>query len=77
MFGAFAAEGRPWLVPFTAQETTPQPRHFTRVSSVRACVCVCVSERAWQCCSLQSAFSGASPRGGGGAPAALQSLVFV
>ena len=46
MFGAFAAEGRPWLVPFTAQETTPQPRHFTRVSSVRACVCVCVCERA-------------------------------
>ena len=41
-----------------------------------ACACVCVSERAWQCYSLQSAFSGAAPRGGGGALAALQSLVF-
>ena len=42
MFGAFAAEGRPWLVPSTHRRPPPNPRHFTRVSSVCVCVCVCV-----------------------------------
>ena len=43
MFGAFAAEGRPWLVPFTAQETTP---NLDISQEFRVCVRVCVCERA-------------------------------
>lgn len=48
------------------------PRHFTRVSGVHLCVCARMAVLLSAKCIL-----GAAPRGGGGVPAALQTLVLV